>query len=80
MYLATPVMVKGHVSQEDWWFFLPSLFPLSLPRKTDWLLKKTKKFGYLFIESDEVFILLITIYFILNPLLNYFFFNLSIDI
>jgi hypothetical protein len=73
MYLATPVTVKGHVSLEDQWFFLPSLFPLSLPRKTDWPLKKINKSGYLFIESDQVFIFLITMYFVLNHLLSFFF-------
>jgi len=73
MYLATPVTVKGHVSLEDRWFFLPSLFPLSLLGKTNWPLKKTKKTGYLFIKSDQVFILLITMYFVLNYLLSYFF-------
>jgi hypothetical protein len=34
--------------------------------------KKTKKFEYLFVESNEVLIILITIYLILNPLLIFF--------
>jgi hypothetical protein len=72
MHLAAPIIVMQDMSLDEWRlssndvFFLPSLFFFPPLKNAMGIAKKSKKSGYLFIESNWILIFFIAIYLILN--------------